>query len=35
VPLELYVYWHTNVDEDAAGQWFRKQVIRMLARSSG
>jgi DNA-binding transcriptional LysR family regulator len=32
-PLELFLYWHANVDEDPAGQWFRRRVIAMLVRN--
>jgi DNA-binding transcriptional LysR family regulator len=30
-PLESYLYWHANVDEDPASQWFRAQVLTALA----
>ena len=33
-PLELFLYWHTNVDDDPAGQWFRERVIHRLAHKS-
>jgi DNA-binding transcriptional LysR family regulator len=29
-PFELFLYWHTNVDSDAAGKWFRDRVQRIL-----
>lgn len=25
-PLELFLYWHANVDEDPASRWFRQRV---------
>jgi hypothetical protein len=31
-PLESFLYWHSNVDEDPASQWFRAQVKACLAR---
>jgi DNA-binding transcriptional LysR family regulator len=31
-PLESFLYWHSNVDEDPASQWFRAQVKSCLAR---
>lgn len=34
-PLELFLYWHANVDADPAGEWFRKRVIAMLGPSAG
>jgi DNA-binding transcriptional LysR family regulator len=30
-PLESFLYWHSNVDEDPASQWFRGQVLASLA----
>lgn len=30
-PLESFLYWHANVDEDPASQWFRAQVKACLA----
>lgn len=29
--LESFLYWHSNVDEDPASQWFRAQVLAALA----
>lgn len=26
-PLESFLYWHANVEEDPASQWFRAQVL--------
>lgn len=34
-PLESFLYWHSNVDEDPASQWFRAQVQACLADRSG
>nr|WP_298719274.1 LysR family transcriptional regulator [uncultured Steroidobacter sp.] len=34
-PLESFLYWHSNVDEDPASQWFRAQVQACLAERSG
>jgi len=34
-PLESFLYWHSNVDEDPASQWFRAQVKACLAQRSG
>lgn len=31
-PLELFLYWHSNVDEDPAGRWFRERVRTALER---
>jgi len=33
-PLESFLYWHSNVDEDPASQWFRAQVKAGLAERS-
>lgn len=30
-PLESFLYWHSNVEEDPASQWFRAQVRICLA----
>lgn len=30
-PLESFLYWHSNVDEDPASQWFRAQLRACLA----
>jgi DNA-binding transcriptional LysR family regulator len=30
-PLESFLYWHSNVDEDPASQWFRARVLASLA----
>lgn len=29
-PLELFLYWHANADEDPAGRWFRERVRATL-----
>ncbi|HEY0940509.1 MAG TPA: LysR family transcriptional regulator [Steroidobacter sp.] len=29
-PLESFLYWHSNVDEDPASQWFRAQLRACL-----
>ncbi len=34
-PLESFLYWHSNVDEDPASQWFRAQVRACLAERGG
>jgi DNA-binding transcriptional LysR family regulator len=34
-PLESFLYWHSNVDDDPASQWFRAQVKACLAERSG
>jgi DNA-binding transcriptional LysR family regulator len=33
-PLEYFLYWHSNVDEDPASQWFRTQVLASLAEAA-
>lgn len=30
-PLELYLYWHANSDQDAAGRWLRDHVFAAMA----
>ena len=30
-PLESFLYWHSNVEEDPASQWFRAQLRACLA----
>lgn len=30
-PLELYLYWHTNSDQDAASRWLRDHVFAAMA----
>jgi DNA-binding transcriptional LysR family regulator len=30
-PMESFLYWHSNVDEDPASQWFRGRVLASLA----
>ena len=32
-PLELFLYWHANVDEDPASRWFRQMVLEALGRT--
>jgi DNA-binding transcriptional LysR family regulator len=33
IPMfDLFLYWHANVDEDSANQWFRRQVQAVLGR---
>jgi len=29
-PLELFLYWHANVDDDPASRWFRSIVLELL-----
>jgi DNA-binding transcriptional LysR family regulator len=29
-PMELFLYWHANADEDPAGRWFRERVRTAL-----
>lgn len=31
-PMELFLYWHGNVDDDPASRWFREQVRAILQR---
>lgn len=31
-PLETFMYWHANVDEDAASQWFRQLLLELLRK---
>jgi DNA-binding transcriptional LysR family regulator len=31
-PLELYLYWHANVEEDPASRWFRQRMLEELRR---
>lgn len=31
-PLETFLYWHANVDEDAASQWFRQMLLELLRK---
>jgi DNA-binding transcriptional LysR family regulator len=28
--LELFLYWHANVDDDPASRWFRRIVLELL-----
>jgi DNA-binding transcriptional LysR family regulator len=30
-PLELYLYWHANSDQDAASRWLREHVFAAIA----
>jgi DNA-binding transcriptional LysR family regulator len=29
-PLDLYLYWHANVDNDPANRWIRQQLVESL-----
>jgi DNA-binding transcriptional LysR family regulator len=29
-PLETFMYWHANVDEDPAAKWFREKMLAVL-----
>lgn len=31
-PLELFLYWHANVDDDPASRWLREQVRTIVQR---
>jgi DNA-binding transcriptional LysR family regulator len=31
-PLELFLYWHANVDEDPASRWFRQLMLEVLSQ---
>lgn len=31
-PMESFLYWHSNVDEDPASQWFREQLRACLVK---
>jgi DNA-binding transcriptional LysR family regulator len=31
-PLEMFLYWHANVDADAGAQWLRAIVLELLRR---
>jgi DNA-binding transcriptional LysR family regulator len=31
-PLEMFLYWHANVDEDPGSQWLRRIVLELLRR---
>jgi DNA-binding transcriptional LysR family regulator len=31
-PLESFLYWHSNVEEDPASQWFRAQLRACLVK---
>lgn len=33
-PLETYLYWHANVDEDPASQWLRRLLLELLSTAS-
>lgn len=28
--LDIYLYWHANIDTDPAGQWLREQIIEAM-----
>jgi DNA-binding transcriptional LysR family regulator len=32
-PLETFMYWHANVDEDPAAQWFREKMLAVMRQS--
>jgi DNA-binding transcriptional LysR family regulator len=34
-PMELFLYWHANVDTDSANRWFREGVATRLAKNFG
>lgn len=33
-PLESFLYWHANVDEDPASRWLRGQVLASIAENA-
>lgn len=33
-PLESFLYWHANVDEDPASRWLRGQVLASIAEAA-
>ena len=33
-PLDGYLYWHANVDNDPANRWLRKQLIELFRSGS-
>jgi DNA-binding transcriptional LysR family regulator len=33
-PMESFLYWHANVDEDPASRWLRGQVLASIAETS-
>jgi hypothetical protein len=32
-PLETFMYWHANVDEEPAAKWFREKMLAVLRLS--
>ena len=34
-PMESFLYWHANVDEDPASRWLRGQVLASIAETTG
>ena len=33
-PMETFLYWHANVDEDPASRWLRGQVLASIAENA-
>ena len=33
-PLEMFLYWHANADEDPASQWFRRLLLEVCSRGN-
>jgi DNA-binding transcriptional LysR family regulator len=33
-PMETFLYWHANVDEDPASRWLRSQVLASIAQTA-
>jgi len=31
-PLEMFLYWHANVDADPASQWLRAMLLDLLRK---
>lgn len=31
-PLEMFLYWHANTDQDPASQWFRRLLLEVVER---
>jgi DNA-binding transcriptional LysR family regulator len=31
-PLETYLYWHANVDDDPANRWLREMILEVMRR---
>ena len=32
-PLELFLYWHANVDDDPGSRWFRQMLLEVLGKT--